>query len=186
MHLHVKLKELKKSIKIWHVNIKQPEASRKHEVHYLLKTLEEKIDLGRASNSEREERINLIQECDDIEKLEAFDMIQKARIRWDVEGDENTKFFHGLIKQRRHQQTVQGLMIDGLWISDPYQVKEAFLNFFKEKFQSQDQAASLNNTLVLSDVDRFLLEDTIGTFSQSTKLIHGRYYCLLSGLFFNW
>ncbi|GJX32639.1 RNA-directed DNA polymerase, eukaryota, reverse transcriptase zinc-binding domain protein [Tanacetum coccineum] len=134
IHLHVKLKELKKSIKTWHASIKHSEASRKHEVHSLLKILEGKIDSGRASDSEREDRINLLQECDDIEKSEVTDLIQKAHIQWDIEGDENTKFFHGLIKQRRRQQMVQGLMIDGVWILDPYQVKEAFLNFFKGKF----------------------------------------------------
>ncbi|GJW64409.1 hypothetical protein Tco_0116293 [Tanacetum coccineum] len=96
----------------------------------------------------------------------AMDMVQKARIRWDVEGDENTNFFHGVIKQRRRHQMVQGLMTDGVWVSNPNEVKTAFLNFYKEKFQAQDSSVSfspMTSTLVLDDSDRFFLEDKVNT-----------------------
>ncbi|GKB85929.1 putative RNA-directed DNA polymerase [Tanacetum coccineum] len=140
IQFHTKLKELKKKIKVWHANVKQFERTRQQEILTLLKSLEEKIDSGRASNGEREERIILLQECDDLEKMAAMDMVQKARIRWDVEGDENTKKIHGMIKQRRRRQMVQGLTIDGVWVSNPNEVKTAFLNFYKEKFQAQDSS----------------------------------------------
>nr|GEV51976.1 RNA-directed DNA polymerase, eukaryota, reverse transcriptase zinc-binding domain protein [Tanacetum cinerariifolium] len=120
-------------------------------------SLEEKIDLGRASNEDREEGIKLLQECDDLEKMAAMDMVQKARIRWDVEGDENTKYFHGVIKQKRRHQMVQGLMTDGVWVSNPNEVKMAFF------FQVQDSSLSfspMNATPVLDDSDPFFLEDT--------------------------
>nr|GEW70887.1 RNA-directed DNA polymerase, eukaryota, reverse transcriptase zinc-binding domain protein [Tanacetum cinerariifolium] len=90
---HTKVKELKKKIKVWHANVKQSKSTRQQEVLTLLKSLEEKIDLGRPSNEDREEQIKLLQECDDLEKMAAMDMVQKARIRWDVEGDE-IQFFH--------------------------------------------------------------------------------------------
>ncbi|GJW49897.1 RNA-directed DNA polymerase, eukaryota, reverse transcriptase zinc-binding domain protein [Tanacetum coccineum] len=78
---HTKLKELKKKIKVWHANVKQFERTRQQEVLTLLKSLEEKIDSGRASNEDREEQIKLLQECDDLDKMAAMDMVQKARIR---------------------------------------------------------------------------------------------------------
>ena len=62
-------------------------------------------------------------------KLEEMDAVQKARIKWDVEGDEISIFFHGTLKQKRHQQMVKGIMIDGEWVTNPHQVKMAFLNF---------------------------------------------------------
>ncbi|GJS99975.1 hypothetical protein Tco_0821145 [Tanacetum coccineum] len=71
---------------------------------------EEKIDMGCANDEDRALRISKMQELDDLEKLEALDLVQKARVKWDGEGDENTKFFHGLINSRRKSQSIQGLM----------------------------------------------------------------------------
>nr|GFB78743.1 RNA-directed DNA polymerase, eukaryota [Tanacetum cinerariifolium] len=41
-----------------------------------------------------------------------MDMVQKARIKWAVEGDENSKFFHGMLNRKRHQQSIRGVMTD--------------------------------------------------------------------------
>ncbi|GJX77165.1 putative RNA-directed DNA polymerase, eukaryota, reverse transcriptase zinc-binding domain protein [Tanacetum coccineum] len=68
---------------------------------------------------------------DVLDYLEAQDLIQKARIKWDSEGDENTKFFHGLVNQKQRSNSIHGVMYEGSWVSEPHQVKEAFLNFFK-------------------------------------------------------
>nr|GEX11402.1 RNA-directed DNA polymerase, eukaryota [Tanacetum cinerariifolium] len=65
--------------------------------------LQSKIALDR----DKEDRVKLLKECDDIHQLEDMDLIQKARVKWDVEGDENTKFFHGILKQKRSYQAVQ-------------------------------------------------------------------------------
>ncbi|GKC88459.1 hypothetical protein Tco_1149108 [Tanacetum coccineum] len=54
-----------------------------------------------------------IQELEDLEKLESMDLVQKSSVKWEVEGDENLKFFHGLINFIRKSQMVQGIMLDG-------------------------------------------------------------------------
>ncbi|GJZ00485.1 putative RNA-directed DNA polymerase, eukaryota, reverse transcriptase zinc-binding domain protein [Tanacetum coccineum] len=64
-----------------------------------------------------------------------MDISQKSRIQWDIKGDENTKFFHGILNQKRRHQLVQGIMVNGEWLSNPIQVEEAFFNFFHDKFQ---------------------------------------------------
>ncbi|GKB67208.1 hypothetical protein Tco_0928620 [Tanacetum coccineum] len=59
-----------------------------------------------SSNGEKEERVKLLKERDDIQRLEDMDLVQKARVKWNVEGDENRKFFHGILKQKIHHQMV--------------------------------------------------------------------------------
>ena len=42
--------------------------------------------------------MKLLKKQDDIQHLEDMDLMQKARVKWDVEGDENSKIFHGILK----------------------------------------------------------------------------------------
>ena len=67
-----------------------------------------------------------------------MDCLQKLKINWAVEGDENTKFFHGLLKRNRKQKAIRGVMVNGVWLKDPPSVKEAFFNFFQDQFQYQN------------------------------------------------
>nr|GEY88124.1 RNA-directed DNA polymerase, eukaryota [Tanacetum cinerariifolium] len=143
---HEKLKFIKQKIKAWSHNVKRGDASRYQEFKLRLIEIEEKIDKRVASDEERQEMMNLLKECDDLNKLQEMDTFQKARVKWDVEDDENSKFFHGILKQKRNQQMVKGIMINGEWVTNPQQVKMAFLNFYKEKFD--DHASRMIFSLV--------------------------------------
>ncbi|GKB45483.1 putative RNA-directed DNA polymerase, eukaryota, reverse transcriptase zinc-binding domain protein [Tanacetum coccineum] len=107
-----------------------------------LEDVNEKFDAGLASEEEKLLRINTWFELDNLEKLESKDLFQKARVKWDVEGDENSKFFHGIINSKRNTQRIHGIMHEGVWITDPNEIKSAFLNFFKEKFSCHDSLVS--------------------------------------------
>ncbi|GKD16835.1 putative RNA-directed DNA polymerase, eukaryota, reverse transcriptase zinc-binding domain protein [Tanacetum coccineum] len=90
-----------------------------------------------------------------------MDLIQKAHIKWDIEGDENSKFFHGLINQKRRNQMINGIMVEGNWITNPCLIKDAFLQFYKRKFQAQDSQVMFSNlphSHSLNCMDRETLE----------------------------
>ncbi|KAJ9538060.1 hypothetical protein OSB04_030793 [Centaurea solstitialis] len=44
---------------------------------------------------------------------------QKAKVKWALEGDENTKFFHASIKGRARKNLIRGLRLNGIWVEDP-------------------------------------------------------------------
>ncbi|GJZ29420.1 hypothetical protein Tco_0574067 [Tanacetum coccineum] len=90
----------------------------------------------------RDIRIKLLQYIDKLDNVEALDLVQKAHIKWDIKGDENSMFFHGMINQKRRTQVITSIMHDGVWILDPLLIKELFLNFFKDKFQAHDSQVS--------------------------------------------
>ncbi|GKB60050.1 putative RNA-directed DNA polymerase, eukaryota, reverse transcriptase zinc-binding domain protein [Tanacetum coccineum] len=123
-----------------------------------------KIDDGIATPSDRDTRMQLLQEIDKLDNFEALDLIQKAHIKWDIEGNKNLKFFHGLINQKRKYQSIKGIMHDGVWITDPIHIKELFLNFFKDKFQVHDSQVvfpPLVHSFRLCPLDREYLETHI-------------------------
>ncbi|GJR61398.1 RNA-directed DNA polymerase, eukaryota, reverse transcriptase zinc-binding domain protein [Tanacetum coccineum] len=103
---HEKFRILKAKIWQWNNNNKTIERNKKAAALEELSFIEKKIDEGSASPSDTENRPNLLHELEIIDKFPSMDLIQKARAKWDIEGDENTKFFHGLINQKRQNQMI--------------------------------------------------------------------------------
>nr|GFB56672.1 RNA-directed DNA polymerase, eukaryota, reverse transcriptase zinc-binding domain protein [Tanacetum cinerariifolium] len=61
--------------------------------------------------------------CEDrfVWSLENSESLQKAKIKWSVEGDENSHFFHGILNKMRKQMSIRGVMKDGVWLDKPDQ-----------------------------------------------------------------
>ncbi|GJT58235.1 RNA-directed DNA polymerase, eukaryota [Tanacetum coccineum] len=55
--------------------------------------------------------------------------------RWAIEGDENSKFFHGIINRKRENLASKGVMVDGEWVDDPCRVKKEFRLHFANRFR---------------------------------------------------
>ncbi|GKD50374.1 hypothetical protein Tco_1279350 [Tanacetum coccineum] len=117
-----------------------------------LKILDDKID----ADEETMLHVNTWHELDNLVKLESMDLFQKAHVRWDIEGDENTKSFHGIINSKRNTQMIKGILHEGVWLTDPIDIKSAFLNFYKDKFSCHD---SIDNFPSMSADNRLSNED---------------------------
>nr|GEZ22147.1 hypothetical protein [Tanacetum cinerariifolium] len=97
---HEKLRSIKGSIKQWHSNIKINDHNKRLEALNDLKVIDKKIDDGSANENDRENHIKLLQDIGNLDNLEAHDLIQKARIKWDIEDEETPNFFMGLLTKR--------------------------------------------------------------------------------------
>ncbi|GJV84912.1 RNA-directed DNA polymerase, eukaryota, reverse transcriptase zinc-binding domain protein [Tanacetum coccineum] len=65
-----------------------------------LSDLDKLIDLGGGNKELVSERAKLLQELFDLNSKTSLDLFQKAKIRWVIEGDENSKYFHGIINKK--------------------------------------------------------------------------------------
>nr|GFA44023.1 RNA-directed DNA polymerase, eukaryota [Tanacetum cinerariifolium] len=72
----------------------------------------------------------------------AVEISQKAKIRWSIEGDENSKYFHGIMNKKRSQLAIRGTLANMEWISKRHRVKNDFFTHFKKQF-SPIQAPSI-------------------------------------------
>nr|GEY71858.1 RNA-directed DNA polymerase, eukaryota [Tanacetum cinerariifolium] len=81
--------------------------------------IDKKLDGGNISNEILLKRMELTRKLHDINQMEARDYVQKSKIKWAIEGDENSKFFHGIINKKRYQLSIRGVFVDGDWNTDP-------------------------------------------------------------------
>nr|GEU74582.1 RNA-directed DNA polymerase, eukaryota, reverse transcriptase zinc-binding domain protein [Tanacetum cinerariifolium] len=78
----------------------------------------------------------------EVEKLQALEAAQKAKIKWAIEGNKNSKYYHGIPNKKRSQLAIRGILIDSMWTDSPCSVKSEFLSHFKKRFE-QPQAFRL-------------------------------------------
>nr|GEU63792.1 RNA-directed DNA polymerase, eukaryota [Tanacetum cinerariifolium] len=96
--------------------------SQKQDAIKAIKIFNDKIKDGFASNEDRVSRIKILHEIDKLDSFEVIDNIQKAHIKLDVEDDDNSKFFHCLINQKRRSNFIKGIKHVGVWVTDPHQM----------------------------------------------------------------
>ncbi|GJU64033.1 RNA-directed DNA polymerase, eukaryota [Tanacetum coccineum] len=130
-----KLQDLKIIMRRW-VNDKRIHLSgSKREIVYELGVIDKDLDRGVVSDDCILRRLELTRQLHNINEMEAKDSIQKAKVKWAIKGDENSKFFHGIINKKRSQLAIRGVFVDGLWCTDPGMVKETFCNHFEARFK---------------------------------------------------
>ncbi|GJY72580.1 RNA-directed DNA polymerase, eukaryota, partial [Tanacetum coccineum] len=131
--------------------------------------IDKDLDSGNASDELLLRRMELMRQYEDMKQIERKEFIQKAKIKWAIEGDENSKFFHFIINKKRSQLSVRGVFVDGDWKTDPAVVKDAFKDHFASRFKRPERdGLKLNSpfpnrlsTDQVDDLDRGITRDEI-------------------------
>ncbi|GKB29202.1 RNA-directed DNA polymerase, eukaryota [Tanacetum coccineum] len=134
LYLMYKMKFLKKCIREWNGK-RQSNKCKKRAFKKDLHDLEIVIDQGNATDDILYKRMEIIKDIQEAEKVDNLEAAQKAKIKWAIEGDENTKFYHGILNKKRNQLGIGGVLKDGMWIDNPAVVKKEFLENFSNRFQ---------------------------------------------------
>ncbi|XP_071741172.1 uncharacterized protein [Rutidosis leptorrhynchoides] len=111
--LVVKLRKLKMEIKNWIGEVRDDEKGRINAIKLRIDEIEGKMDRSCASLEELDERTRIFGELNDCIDREEMDVIQKARVKWDIEGDENSGFFHAMINHKRSEGAIKGVILNG-------------------------------------------------------------------------
>nr|GEW37930.1 zinc finger, CCHC-type [Tanacetum cinerariifolium] len=138
INMMMKLKYLKAKIREWNKNnmlsAKNVKAKHKEE----LEALEAIIDKGDGNVEVVNKRMEVVNTLQKIDKLHSSEMAQKAKVKWSIEGDENSSFFHGMLNKKRSLLNIRGIMVDGIWIKSPNRVKRNFFHHFGSRFDKPD------------------------------------------------
>nr|GFA68048.1 RNA-directed DNA polymerase, eukaryota [Tanacetum cinerariifolium] len=110
-----KLQDLKKIIRSWIKDKKLQQSGAINSIKKDLIDMHKNLDNRNVSDEILLKRMELTRQLHDINQMEAMDYVQKSKIKWAIEGDGNSKFFHGIINKKRSQLSVRGVFVDGDW-----------------------------------------------------------------------
>ncbi|GKE32739.1 RNA-directed DNA polymerase, eukaryota, partial [Tanacetum coccineum] len=136
LRLLKKLRSLKGQIRLWVKDKNNSVLNIKKDLKSQLTHIDASLDKGDISPGILDQRSSILNHISSMEKNEALELAQKAKVKWSIEGDKNTKFFHGIINKQRNNLVIRGIIVDGNWIEDPKMVKNKFLSHFADRFKS--------------------------------------------------
>nr|GEY69866.1 RNA-directed DNA polymerase, eukaryota [Tanacetum cinerariifolium] len=166
-----KLQALKIDIKAWSKEANKRSNDTKINIQPNLSEVDTLIDQGNSNDKIFIKRITLLKDLQELNNRNAMEISQKAKIRWSIEGDENSKYFHGIMNKKRSQLAIRGTLANEEWILEPHRVKNEFFTHFKKQFSpiqalsiyfdftfptrlSSDQVQDLERTVTYEEVKR--------------------------------
>ncbi|GKC16652.1 RNA-directed DNA polymerase, eukaryota [Tanacetum coccineum] len=110
---------LKKEIRAWTLDFKRLMVGLSKDLKSKLCDIDKVLDQGGVTDDILLSRLEVLKQLHDVQSSNNRDIMQKAKIRWAIEGDENSKYFHAIINKKRANLSVKGIMVDGDWIVEP-------------------------------------------------------------------
>ncbi|GJZ24484.1 hypothetical protein Tco_0561943 [Tanacetum coccineum] len=99
-----KLKLLKGKIREWTKDKRANTNNNKKILKEQLAEIDSLLDKGKGNVETLNNRADIFNSLHDIDKLESIELAQKAKIKWGIEGDENTKYYHGILNRTTENQ----------------------------------------------------------------------------------
>lgn len=127
--LAAKLRFLKAEIKKWRDSNFDKENGELIECRSKIAQIDTNAELRPLLAHEIGNRSKYLSKIIEIEKVRAMDMKQKAKVKWLVDGDENTSFFHRFVNNQNRRNHIHGLLINGQWDSNPAVIKKRGFSF---------------------------------------------------------
>ncbi|KAL7613388.1 hypothetical protein Lser_V15G07136 [Lactuca serriola] len=102
-----------------------------------------------------------------------MDLQQKAKVKWLTDGDENTTFFHCSVKRKNRKNQIHGLHINGVWCTDPEEIKKEVHDFFASKFHDAwpNRPKLISHLFKTLSAENVVLLDAPFTFEEVKQAI---------------
>ncbi|KAL5154595.1 Transposon TX1 uncharacterized protein [Glycine soja] len=161
-----KLRNLKMAIKHWSQEYGNINAKEIQKIQQKLNDVEDLASTRILSEDEIKVRRSLQQQLWDASTAYESLLRQKSRSKWLQEGDSNSAFFHKVINFRRNYNALQGILIDGLWVQQPEEVKKGAVDFFLKRFTEQNPSRPTLDGVQFPSLDQRQREGLILPFSD--------------------
>ncbi|GJW37584.1 RNA-directed DNA polymerase, eukaryota [Tanacetum coccineum] len=103
-----KLRYLKNHIRKWNKTNLAGRNNSKAQIKRELEAIDLIIDKGQGNEDVIRSRADIMNQLHNCNKLDSMEAAQKAKVKWAVEGDENSGFFHGIINKKCNIRSIVG------------------------------------------------------------------------------
>ncbi|KAJ0585427.1 putative RNA-directed DNA polymerase [Helianthus annuus] len=115
---------------------------------------------------ERKLRVSIRVKLKKLESARIKDLHQKSRLNWIKYGDENTKFFHAVVNLNKSRSRINGLNVNGVWVTEPKVIKENIRRWFKKHFNESIRRRPTFSNLGLPSISAEESETLVMAFSE--------------------
>ncbi|GKB43987.1 RNA-directed DNA polymerase, eukaryota [Tanacetum coccineum] len=127
--LKKKFQLLKYTIKDWSKENKAKLNVTKGDVQKKLSEVDKILDQNGGNADLLNHRSSLLKDLQEFNSIEFLELSQKAKVCWAIEGDENSKYFHEILNNKRSQLAICGILVDEDWIVDPIEDLECVISY---------------------------------------------------------
>jgi hypothetical protein len=158
--LYKRLKYIKHKLKEWNKEIFGNINQEKKNIDNIMRTLQKLcIDEGYTKDHKREE-IQMTQEWEARCQQEEILWRQKSRIRWLMEGERNTKFFHRItIARRTHNKILKNRDHNGIERESHKEIENTLVNHFQRITQEPNQGITEPIQRITQHIPRLVTEE---------------------------
>nr|GEU32772.1 RNA-directed DNA polymerase, eukaryota, reverse transcriptase zinc-binding domain protein [Tanacetum cinerariifolium] len=179
-----KLQTLKKHLKIWCENTISRNTTRTCELKLKLDLLDTKAENNQLVDQDLFDCISFKKELDYLDHAIRLDLMQKAKFKWTLDGDENSKFFHGILNNKLSKSRIHGISLNSLFkrlfdldislLDSPFsckEIKEAVWNYGGDKSSVGSIVREVQTTFIKGRqiVDGPLMVNEIITWAKNKK-----------------
>ncbi|XP_077219088.1 uncharacterized protein LOC143853239 [Tasmannia lanceolata] len=122
--------------KEWDKEQKEVDQGRKRILEDRLMEINTLAESGLASAEDYEQQGRLIQEHKELLMLKEISWRQRSRVKWLLEGDKNTAFFHAMASARRRRNRIESLEVEGEIVSDKERIIEEIIEFYRSLYSA--------------------------------------------------
>nr|GEW94420.1 RNA-directed DNA polymerase, eukaryota [Tanacetum cinerariifolium] len=101
------------------------------------------INKGDGSDADVHRRREVVRLNQEVEKVDALKVARKTKIKWSIEGDENSKYYHDVLNKKSGRLTIREVLVDGIWMESLHLVKHEFFEHFKSRFEKPNKSRIL-------------------------------------------
>jgi hypothetical protein len=153
----LKIKRLKQMLKGWNINVEGHYKMMKKDLMTKIDNLDNISEMVGLSKGDRMEKLDLELTLKKLVDEEGIKLKQRARDKFILDGDENSKYFHLLAKCKRRKLKIMTLTHDDKVAHDEVEINQLAISFHKKFFgPPQETGISLShlNMKMLDDADR--------------------------------
>ncbi|GJU30970.1 RNA-directed DNA polymerase, eukaryota [Tanacetum coccineum] len=113
-----KIKYLKEKIRTW-IKVKMDSSKKyKKTLKAELTEIDLLLDQGEGNYDVFNRRMSVSKSLQDLDKLESMEVAQKAKIKWAIEEDKNSKYYHGILSKKKKPACYSRCL--GRWYMDRF------------------------------------------------------------------